>query len=221
MKKEFINIGGKEYPRISDITLIGDWEEVTDLPATTISKELDNERLNGLILRGYEMKWDVTNENGERYEQTAFDGFINDYFVSRKLNMVVDINHEGWHNWQSQCGRVLYIERNSVGFYFVIYVPRAFDDYENLLWRLKEGIIQGFSKEGYATDWEYKWKEDGTFDYEIVREMKLLSVSLVSTPANGIAFEKMQEVKNALHYVVKDIQDKAPKGSTLAAMFNK
>lgn len=209
MKKQFIKIGDKAYPRISNVALIGDWDEVKDIPAEEIRKGLGNERLDGMIIRGYEMKWNVTNENGERYEQTAFDAFIQSYFVDRKLEMPVDINHEGYRNWQAICGRVLYIERNSVGFYFAIYVPRTYAEYDRLKWAIENHIIQGFSKEGYATDWEYKWTTEGEFDYELIKEMKLLSVSLVSTPANGISFEKAAEIKNGLQYIVEELeQDK-------------
>ena len=134
--------------------------------------------------------------------------------------MPVDINHEGWNNWQAYCGRVLYIETNSVGFYFVVYVPRTFRYYEDLKNMLRNGIIQGFSKEGFATDWEYFWKKDGSFDYELIKEISVLSVSLVCTPANGIAFERMQEIQNALVFKNKLQENNASGKSTLAAMFN-
>ena len=207
MKKQFVKIGDKLYPRVSDVALIGEWEQVSTFEeAKAIVPNLNPQELDGLILKGYEMKWNTTNENYERYDEKAFDDFINSYFVERKLNMPVDINHQGWHDWRSYCGRVLYIERNSVGFYFVVYVPRTYPEYERLLNMLQNGLIQGFSKEGYATDWEYRYTQDGDFDYELIKEMKLLSVSLVCTPANGIAFEKMQEVKNGLQFVVKDVE---------------
>ena len=187
--------------RVHDAVLLGDWEETQKIPVEQLRKWTnDAEQLDGLILKGYEMRWDVTNENGERYEKTAFDKFIQEYFVDRKLNMPVDINHEGYFNWQAYCGRVLYIETNSVGFYFVVYVPKTYRYYDDLRSNLQNGIIQGFSKEGWATEWDAVWNEDGTFNYEIIREMKVLSVSLVCTPANGIAFEKMQEIRNALMF---------------------
>lgn len=208
MKKRMLKIGDAAYPYIQNITLIGDWEEVDKKTAEEIRKGLGNEKLDGMIIRGYEMKWGVTNGNYERYEQTAFDDFIKSYFVDRSLNMPVDINHEGCHNWQSIAGRVLYIERNSVGFYFAIYVPRGYAYYEQLKWAISNGIIQGFSKEGYATDYEYKYNEDGSFAYELVKSMKLLSVSLVATPANGVPFEKAQEIKNSLQYIVEEVEDK-------------
>lgn len=210
MKKQFVKIGDKLYPRISDVALIGEWEQVSNFEeAKAIVPNLNPQELDGLILKGYEMKWNTTNENYERYDEKAFDEFIQSYFVDLKLNMPVDINHNGGHDWRSYCGRVLYIERNSVGFYFVVYVPRTYPEYDRLLNMLQEGLIQGFSKEGYATDWDVKYNEDGFFDYELIKQMKLLSVSLVCTPANGIAFEKMQEVKNGLQYVVKEIEEKS------------
>ena len=185
--------------RVHDAVLLGDWEETQKIPVEQLRKWTnDAEQLDGLILKGYEMRWDVTNENGERYEKTAFDKFIQEYFVDRKLNMPVDINHEGYYNWQAFCGRVLYIETNSVGFYFVVYVPKTYRCYDDLHSMLQNGIIQGFSKEGWATEWDAVWNEDGTFNYEIIHEMKVLSVSLVCTPANGIAFEKMQEIRNEI-----------------------
>lgn len=225
MKREFVQIAGREYPVVRDTVLLGDWEEVqaaTGTKASAITKnDADTEVLDGLVIRGYEMKWGVTNENGERYEKTAFDGFINDYFVKRNLNMPVDINHEGWQNYRSICGRVLYIETNTTGFYFVVYINRGYADYERVKWYLEQGIIQGFSKEGYTDDWELRYKPDGSFDYELIKSMKLLSVSLVATPANGISFEKLQEVRNGLRYVNRTVEEEQLTAkSTLEAMFN-
>lgn len=224
IKRDFVTINGREFPRITDTTLLGNWEDIqaaTMTRASVITKnDADTEILDGLVLRGYEMKWGTTNENGERYEKGAFDAFINDYFVARDLNMPVDINHEGWRNWQAYCGRVLYIETNSVGFYFVVYVPRGYAYFEQLKWGLQNGIIQGFSKEGYADDWEWRYKEDGSLDYELIKSMKLLSVSLVCSPANGLTFEKMQEVKNGLRYINKTIEEKTRGGKSLAQLFN-
>ena len=205
---------------IRETVLLGDWEEVQDINAQTIRPDLSAEKLNGLILKGYEMKWGNTNENGEQYDQTAFDDFIKRYFVDGKMNMPVDVNHEGWKNWHAYCGRVLYIEVNSVGFYFAVYVPRTYPEYDRVLWALKSGIIQGFSKEGFVdwNDYDVIWNADGTFDHEQIHKMSVVSVSLVCTPANGLPFEQMKETKNALIFVNKTQSDKKP---TLAEMLNK
>lgn len=205
---------------IRDNVLLGNWEEIEDIDAQTLKPELEPEKLNGLLIKGYEMKWNTTNENGERYEQDAFDDFIKRYFVDGKLNMPVDINHQGYGNWLTYCGRVLYIEVNTVGFYFVVYVPRDYEYYDELKWALRNGIIQGFSKEGYVgwDDYEYRYKEDGSFDYELIKRMSIVSVSLVTTPANGIAFETMKETRNALYFENKT---KAKQGKSLAELFTK
>ena len=208
---------------VREQVLLGDWSEVQDIPVETLRKWTDDpDKLDGIILKGYEMKFGTTNENGEQYDKTAFDEFINRYFVESKMNMPVDINHNGWNDWRSYCGRVLYIEVNSVGFYFVVYVPKSYPEYDRLKWMLQEGLVQGFSKEGYV-DWndsEYKWKDDGSFDYELIHKINVVSVSLVCTPANGLPFEQMKETRNALCFVnkLKEIDNAA--GSTLAAMFN-
>ena len=209
---------------IRETVLLGDWEEVQGVEAQTLKQELAPEKLDGLILKGYEMKWGNTNENGEQYDQTAFDDFIKRYFVDGKMNMPVDVNHEGWKNWHAYCGRVLYIEVNSVGFYFAVYVPRTYPEYDRVLWALKSGIIQCFSKEGFVdwNDYDVIWNADGTFDHEQIHKMSVVSVSLVCTPANGLPFEQMKETKNALVFVnsfeEKTQSDKKP---TLAEMLNK
>lgn len=222
MDKLFDNKQDRAPKLVRDAVLLGSWEETTEIPTETLRKWTNNpDELDGLILKGYEMKWGVTNENGEQYEAGAFDKFINEYFVEKGLNMPVDINHEGWTNWRAYCGRVLYIETNSVGFYFVVYVPRTFAYYDDLRNMLKNGIIQGFSKEGFATSYTDIYNEQGVFQYEMIKEIAVVSVSLVCTPANGVAFERMQEIKNALVFKNKlQNQDTAAGESTLAAMFN-
>ena len=209
---------------IRETVLLGDWEEVQGVEAQTLKPELAPEKLDGLIIKGYEMNFGKTNENGEQYDKTAFDDFIKRYFVDGKMNMPVDVNHEGWQNWHAYCGRVLYSEVNSVGFYFAVYVPRTYPEYDRVLWALKSGIIQGFSKEGFVdwNDYDVIWNADGTFDHEQIHKMSVVSVSLVCTPANGLPFEQMKETKNALVFVnsfeEKTQSDKKP---TLAEMLNK
>ena len=191
----------KQAHMVRDTVLIGSWEDTQKIPTETLRKWTNEpDKLNGLILKGYEMKWNETNQNRERYDATAFEEFIQSYFVDKGFNMPVDINHQGYYEWLNYCGRVLYIETNSVGFYFVVYIPRTYAYYDRLLWGLENGIIQGFSKEGYVDleDYDPVYNADGTFAYDQIHKIRVVSVSLVATPANGVPFEQMRITTNAL-----------------------
>lgn len=191
----------KQSHVVRDTVLIGSWEDTQKISTETLRKWTNEpDKLDGLIIKGYEMKWNETNENRERYDDTAFAEFIQSYFVDKGFNMPVDINHEGYHNWGAYCGRVLYIETNTVGFYFVIYVPRTYPEYNRLVWALQNGIIQGFSKEGYVdwNDYDPVYNEDGTFAYDQIHKIRVVAVSLVATPANGLPFEQMRVTTNSL-----------------------
>jgi HK97 family phage prohead protease len=189
----------KERKYIKDTTLIGDWEEVTDFELSKITKkDTDTKRLDGIVIKGYETKFGKVNENGERYEPGCLDEFVKSYFIENGLNMVVDVQHGC--GIDDQVGRVVYLETNSVGFYFVVYIPRSVARYEQIKSLLTEGILQGFSKYGWTTDWDWVREKDGTETF-VVKQMSLLSVSLVTTPANAIPFEAIGEsIANRLEY---------------------
>lgn len=201
--------------------LIGDWKEVQGIDAQTIKPTLKPELLDGIIISGYEMKFaDGANWNKEKYDKTAYDEFINAYFVERGLNMPVDIEHQGGYDWRNICGRVLYCEVNSVGLYFVVYVPKTYADYDRLLCCLKNGIIQGLSKEGYVSceDVEWEFDKDGNFVAEIIHKIRIVRVSLVTTPANGLSFERMSETRRDMLQFENKIDN--AEEDTLSAMFN-
>ena len=160
---------------VNDAALIGDWEEVTAVPlAKYTRRDTDTAMLDGIIIKGYETKFNVTNENGERYAPNCLDKFVQRYFVDNELNMIVDVQHSD--SVDDQIGRVIYLEVNTVGFYFVAYIPRTVARYEQIKNMLKERILQGFSKYGWATEWEYHYKENGDFDYVEFTEFMLASV---------------------------------------------
>lgn len=185
--------------KINDAVLIGSWESVTNQPLSTITKrDGDNEVLDGLVIRGYETKFaDGTNTNGEVYDPHCFDSFVQKYFIDNLLNLPVDVEHDPRPEWK--VGRVIYFEVNSVGFYFVAYVPRSHPQHDYIKMMLREGIFQGFSKYGCATDYDID-KKTGAF---IIKQMEIGAVSIVSTPANANAFEKVSEskpIENALTF---------------------
>ena len=188
-----------ENRKIQDSVLLGSWEDVSSLPLSTITKnDNDTEKLDGLILKGYETKFNTVNENLEEYSPTALDSFIQSYFIDHKLNMVLDIQHRDDLDYLA--GRILYIEVNTVGYYIVAYIPRTYIHYEQVKNLIQEGILQGFSKMGFATDYEDIYNSDGTWSHCVIKEMQLMSISLVTMPANPIPFEKVQEIKNRLTF---------------------
>ena len=202
---------------VRDSVLIGEWKDVQDLPLSSIKKRADDkEKLDGLIIKGYEMKWGKTNENGERYAQGAFDDFIKDYYIANGLNVVLDVQHDERPEWL--CGRLLYIETNTVGFYLVAYVPRTEQAFDAVKSKLQNGLLQGFSKYGFVDDGHYVLKDNGKVDYFQIDKIRLFAVSLVATPANGVPFEGVGEVKNRLEYVNKtrEVEEGA-----MNKMFNK
>ena len=195
---------------VRDGVLLGDWQEVSGLQLSSVTKkDTDTATLDGLIIKGYETKFNVTNENGERYSPNCLDKFVQQYFVEHELNMVVDLQHS--EAVDDQVGRVIYLEVNTVGFYFVAYIPRSVARYEQVKNLLKEGILQGFSKYGYATDYEFNYNQDGYVDYVEITEFRLCSVSLVTMPANPIGFEAIGEpLKDGLQFVNKLTYNEQP-----------
>lgn len=204
---------------IRDTVLIGDWQDVQALPLSSITKRADDvELLDGIIVKGYEMKWGTTNENGERYEQGCFDDFISSYYLANGLNVILDVQHDERPEWL--VGRALYIETNSVGFYIVGYIPRSEQNFEAVKSKLQNGLLQGFSKCGLVEDSEWRYKKDGSFDYELIKKISLLSISLVATPANGVPFEDVGETRrNRLEYVNKT--KRTQEGGAMNRLFNK
>lgn len=209
---------------LTDAVKIGDYKEVEDLSLETITKKAEdgNTKLNGLLIYGYETKFaDGTNTNGERYAKTALDKFVEDYYVNRRLNMPLTIQH--YNDLTHLCGRVLVLEVNSVGFYFVCYIPKSYRYYYDVKTLISEGILQGLSKEGWSTGGKCFYKKDtGEFDYYLVESMEMTAVSLVATPANGNPLESAKEVKDALRYTNKaeEKEEKNEVGNGLEDMFN-
>lgn len=201
---------------ICDAVKLGSYEEVDGIPAKNITRiDGDDTPLSGLIIRGYETKFNTErNENGEIFTKDCLDDFVERYYVKKKLNLPLDIQHR--NDLLHLAGRVLVLEVNSVGFYFVCYVPRALPEYDRIKTLVQEGILQGLSKFGWAT--QGHWDEDK--QAFIVERMDILSVSLVCNPANGVAFEKVQEVKNGLAFRKVEVEDKGCDKKKKKSMFN-
>lgn len=186
----------KERKIICDAVKIGSYEEVSGIPAKNLTKvDTDTAILDGLIVKGYETKFgELPNENGEIYTKDCFDDFLDRYYIKNNLNIPVVVQHRD--DLAHLVGRVLILEVNSVGFYFVCYIPRMLPQYDNILTLVKEGVLQGLSKYGWATKYHYDERKQAL----VIDKMDLANVSLVSNPANAIPFEKLQEVTNGLSF---------------------
>lgn len=224
-KSKSMNELFKQYqerlPLVNAVKL-GDYKEVEDLSLETITRATADKdvKLNGMLLYGYETKFaDGTNENGERYSKDALDAFIEKYYKANKLNMPLTIQHRD--DIEHLAGRVLVIEVNSVGFYFVCYIPKTYAHYEQVRALIAEGVLQGLSKEGWSTRGKAYWTKEGDFDYYLIEEMEMLAVSLVTTPANGNPLEKAKEIRNTLQFVKRTEEDNAKnEQDAFEAMFN-
>ena len=193
---------------IHDTTKINDFKEVDNLELSTITRnEGDKELLSGLIISGFEMKFGKVNENWEMFEPTCIDDYMQDYFVKNKLNVPVTLLHKD--DVYHLAGRVLVVQTSTTGFYFTVYIPKTFVNYELTRNLIKEGILQGFSKEGWADEYEVKYTKDGSFDYILIKKMTFIYLSIVGTPANGIRFDKIKEtpdIRNTTTFVkIEDI----------------
>lgn len=217
-KKEFRKL-------VSDATLIGSWEDINAQPLSSITKNPeDTEILDGLVIRGYETKFaEGTNTNGERFTKDSIDKFIEEYFVEKKLNMPLDIEHNASPEWLA--GRVIYIETNSVGFYYVAYIPKTYIHYDHVRSLLANKILQGFSKMGWATKGHWvEDKNDAVYGgYFLIEELEIVRMSLVSTPANGLPFEDVEEskVQDATRFrkAVEEEKEEDKVSNAFAAMF--
>jgi len=215
----------KEFRRIvADGALITtrDWDEVEGKPLSSITGNAeDRELLDGIIIKGYEYKFaDGTNANGERFMPDCLDKFVREYYVEKQLNMPLDIQHNTYDP-QWLAGRIVYVEVNEEGFKYVAYIPRDYMHYGEVKNLLKNKILQGFSKYGYASKGHWVDDKDEEFGgYFLVEEMFIVSMSLVATPANGIAFEEVGEIANALRFVNKHKTKKEQVKNGFAAMFN-
>ena len=207
--------------KITDTTKINDFKEVDSLELSKITRnEGDKEILTGMIISGYEMKFGKINENREMFEPTCIDEYMQDYFVKNKLNVPVTILHRD--DITHLVGRVLVVETNTNGFYFVVYIPRGVAGYDDIKLKIKEGILQGFSKEGWSEEYEVKYTKDGAFDYILIKKLIFASLSIVATPANSLRFDKVGETMNIINstkFVNKNTPDEKP-SEDLSEIFN-
>lgn len=194
------------------------WREGVYQLSSITSNPDDKEILDGLIIEGYETKFaDGTNTNGERFANECLDKFINEYYVEKGLNMPLVVEHSFDPEWIA--GRIVYAAVDEIGFKYVAYIPRTYMHYDHVKNLLANQIIQGFSKYGWCT--KGHWVDDANEEvggYFYVEEMEILNMAIVTTPANGVRFDEVGEIINAMRFENKTKKAKVKNG--FAAMFN-
>ena len=184
---------------IKNQILLEKFAEVDNSKASEITQDLTDTRvLSGLILTGYEHRHtNKVNGNNEVFGANCLDKFIEEYYVANGLNMPLSVFHNG-NDFETSAGVILKIENNTIGYKFTAYVPKTFKNYEHLKHLLEIGYIQGFSKYGWANEYEYIYNTDGTFSHVRIDDMTIVDMSLVACPANSEKFEKI--VENAMKF---------------------
>jgi HK97 family phage prohead protease len=144
---------------------------------------------------GYIKKFGKQNENGEVILPTAWDDFIENYFVKNGLNVTCDLMHGG--RFDDLIGKVVLMEKNTVGIWIEVELSATAPRYSEAVAMIKSGILQGFSDYGWATDYDVKYKSDGEFSHCEIKQMKLIRVSIVDAPSEVGA---KLEVQNATEF---------------------
>ena len=204
--------------RLHDVTKFANYKDVKNIVANSISPELGDELLDGLIITGYETKFTgKPNANGQQYTKNAVDKFIKKYFVENELNMPIDIQH--YNDIYHTCGRVLKFVVNDTGYHIIGYVPRDYPLFNHVDFLLKNKILQGYSKIGWINDYDIDKVNGGI----IINEIEITAMSLVTTPANMVRFDKV-ETRNALVFVnettIEESEENKNKKPSLNKMFN-
>lgn len=137
---------------------------------------------------GYAMHFDEPNYNGEIYNKTAFNKFINDYYIKNKKNMPLTIMHETGLN--SLIGRIDTFEILDDGVFINATISKSAPRFRNIVGLIEDCVLTGFSTEGFAFD--YKELENGL---TYINEAALTRISVVDQPADA---QSDFEIKNTL-----------------------
>ena len=131
--------------------------------------------------RGIEVKGMVTsfldeNFNEMKFDKTAYDKCISEYFEKNNLNIPIDLMHvrDGFH----LLGVCTKFKKTSSGVEIVAFIPKGVYFYGLVKTLIENDVLQGFSNMGFITN--YSFEEDTL----IVEEFQLISISLVDVPAD-------------------------------------
>lgn len=132
---------------------------------------------NGYYVSGVWKRFNEVNENGYIYAEDAFDDFISNYFVKYQKNVPLNIQHQ--KDLPHLAGAVLSIEKRKYELILHAMVSKGAIYYEKIVQLIEDGVLQGFSDEGAAYD--YQQTENGL----LIRKATIERISLVDMPAMG------------------------------------
>jgi len=157
------------------------------------------------LVSGYFKKWGTNNNNGEKYSEDAYDEFINEYFVKNKLHIPINVMH--YSDLYHLAGRVVSMEKNTVGIKLTAEIVKSAINFSPITGLIKDKVLQGFSDEGFSTDYEYRYTPDGDFDFCLIKKAALTRISLVDIPSEATA---KFEFKNATNFKGFNKKNKLP-----------
>lgn len=137
----------------------------------------DNGEELGIEIRGAVTQFDTVNENGFIFDKQSYDRCVAEYFEKNNFNIPVDVMHQ--MTFEHTIGRAEKFSKDEKGVTMLAFIPKGQQIYEEIKTKLDWGILQGFSNCGFITKGNFN--DDGTVNVE---DFQLLSVSLVSTPAD-------------------------------------
>ncbi len=153
---------------------------------------IENSKLNDngdYVVSGYFKVWKNRNFNGERYTTDAYDEFINSYFEKNEFNVPINLLHQ--KDIFHLVGKVDNMIKDDIGIYLDVIISKHAIYFEKVVGMIEDKILQGFSDEGFATNWDED--EDGV----LIRQAILERISLVDLPAE---VDAKLEIENATKF---------------------
>lgn len=155
----------------------------------------------GIEVSGKVTEFNVTNENGLKFDKKSYDACISDYFEKHGLNIPIDIMHV--RDAQHLAGVAKKFIKRSDGVEVTAFIPKGVYFYGLIKTLIDNGVLQGFSNYGCMRDCEWSREDEAV----VVKEFFLISISLVDVPADT----STKFIKNATDFAgFKDEQKKAP-----------
>jgi len=155
-----------------------------------ISEQKSDDNGN-LIITGYGAVFGNIDSYGDIIEKGAF----NNTLIERKDRIAFCYQHDIWN----PIGKIQSIEEDEIGLKLTVMLSAAEDDIRT---KVKEGILKEMSI-GYRTINSRKETRNGE-DINLLTEIKLIEVSLVTVAANPLAIIESMKGEERIDYIKKE-----------------